>query len=101
MAIEGELTLRIDWDGHRVERVAVRSTRPFMARRVLAGKPIADAIATVPLLFSICRRAQHAAAAGAIEAAGAKQGHSNQAATRISVLLETLQEHVSHLLIDF
>ena len=100
MTIAGELMVRVAWDGRRVEHVDIRSTRPFMARRVLAGREPGNAVATVPLLFSICRRAQRAAAAGAIDAAQTGQRDSNRAPAHIPVLLEMLQEHFSHLLID-
>ena len=71
MTIEGELTVRLDWDGRRVTGVDVRSTRPFAATRILAGKTPAAAAATVPKLFAICGGAQGAAAASALAAAGA------------------------------
>ena len=38
VTIEGELTVRLDWDGRRVRKATVRSTRPFVAARVLAGR---------------------------------------------------------------
>ncbi len=38
VTIEGELIVRLAWDGRRVNRVALRSTRPYAAARVLAGK---------------------------------------------------------------
>jgi hypothetical protein len=93
----GELSVRVGWDGWRVRHAEVRSTRPFAARRILADKRTEDVAAIVPLLFSICRRAQSAAASCALAAANGKRGASMHGA---SVLLETLQEHVSHLLLD-
>jgi hypothetical protein len=70
--IEGELTVRLDWNGERVTGVDVRSTRPFAATRILAGKTPVVAAATVPKLFAVCGGAQGAAAAGALVAAGAR-----------------------------
>jgi hypothetical protein len=92
----GELALRIAWDGQCVGGVTVRSTRPFAAHRLLAGKGSAEAIATVPLLFSVCRHAQHAAARAAIDAATEQRDHRRS--RDVAVLLETVQEHLSHIL---
>jgi hypothetical protein len=101
VATEGELTVRLAWDGRRVRQVTVRSTRPFAATRVLTGKTAAEAAATVPLLFSICGGAQGAAAAGALGAAGAA-GLAAEGTTRDTrLLLESLQEGFWHLLIDW
>jgi len=102
MTIEGELTLRLAWDGCRVESVAVRSTRPFAAARALIGRTPAAAGAMAPLLFSICAQAQGVAAAGANEAAtGGTPTASTLAARRNVVLLETIQEYLWRLLIDW
>jgi Ni,Fe-hydrogenase I large subunit len=102
VAIEGELTLRLDWDGRRVRRVTVRSTRPFGAARVLERRTPADAAATAPLLFSICGRAQGAAAHAALDAAtGAVAAPDDAARREGAVRLETVQEYLWRLLIDW
>jgi len=102
MSIEGELTLRLAWDGRRVRSVAVCSTRPFAAPRVLIGRTPAAAGAMAPLLFSICAQAQGVAAAGAAEAAtGATPTAPTQAARRNVVQLETIQEYLWRILIDW
>jgi len=101
VATEGELTVRLAWDGRRVRQVTVRSTRPFAATRLLTGKAAAEAAATVPLLFSICGGAQGAAAAGALDAAGAVGIKAEGAARDTRLLLESLQEGFWHLLIDW
>ena len=54
MNLEGELVVTLAWDGRQVRRTGVRSTRPHVAARVLAGRSADDAAATVPLLFSVC-----------------------------------------------
>jgi len=101
VATEGELIVRLAWDGRRVRQVTVRSTRPFAATRLLTGKTAAEAAATVPMLFSICGGAQGAAAAGALDSAGAA-GTGTEGATRdTQLLLEALQEGFWHLLIDW
>ena len=102
MPLEGELAVHIAWDGRRAGRVSIRSTRPFAAERVLAGRTSAEAVATVPLLFSVCRRAQGAAAVSAIEAAGADLIRTGDIDARaIPVRLESVQEYISRILIDW
>lgn len=102
VTIEGELTVRLAWDGHDVRSVTVRSTRPFAAARVLVGRAPAEAVATVRMLFSICGRAQEAASIEAIEAAnGVLPDPEVVAGREISVLLETVQEYLWRILIDW
>jgi len=97
MSLEGEIVVRLAWDGHRVQQARVASTRPLEAARVLIGKTPAEAVATVPLLFSICSGAQRAAAAHALASAGA----SVDASTATDVVLEIVQEHFWRLLLDW
>ncbi len=101
MSIEGELVVKLDWDGQRVRGVGVRSTRPQAAARVLIGKTASDAAATVPLLFSVCGGAQGAAAACALAAAGAEGFRESDPSRDTGVLIESLQQGFWHLLIDW
>ncbi len=101
VAIEGELTVRLDWDGQRVKDAVIRSTRPFAASRLLLGKSPARAAATVAMLYSVCGVAQRAAATGALAAAGAKDVDADSARSERAVALETIQEHFWRLLIDW
>ena len=96
--VAGELVLRIVWDGRAVTSVHVRSTRPLLAERLLAGRRIDDALATVPLLFTVCRHAQRAAAASAATAAGGSVASNDASLHDVAVALETLQEHLAHVL---
>ncbi len=100
MPIEGELIVRLDRDGRHLRRVTVRLTRPRLAGRVLTGRSATDAAATVPLLFSLCRGAQGAAAASALAAAGARGIPADPAGRELDVMLESLQDTLRHLLID-
>jgi uptake hydrogenase large subunit len=97
MSLEGELLVRVAWDGHGVLDARVASTRPFAAARVLEGKTPAEVAATVPLLFGICSCAQGAAAAHALAGAGAR---IDDATAQMDVVLETMQEYFRRLLID-
>jgi uptake hydrogenase large subunit len=100
MTREGELTVRLPWDGRRVHAPTVSSTRPLVASRMFAGKSPEQVIAMVPLLFSICGGAQRAAASAALAAAGA-EGIVRRAADERGVVLETVQEYFWRLLIDW
>jgi hypothetical protein len=96
-AIEGEIGVTLHWDGKRVQRVGLRSTRPLAAARVVLRRRPAEAAALVPTLFAICGHAQGAAATAALRAAGAENVADVSAWT---VPLETVQEIAWRLLID-
>lgn len=72
------------------------STRPFAAR-VLVGKTPAQALALVPLLFSLCGKAQRAVAAAALAAAGGVPASLD----RRPINVEALQETVWRLFLDW
>ncbi len=102
MSIEGDLVVRLDCDRGAVRRVTVRSTRPFAASRVLRGRTPDDAVAMVPHLYSVCGRAQEAAAAGALAAArGADEAPQVHARHERGVLLETIEEYLRRILVDW
>ena len=94
----GDIRVFVTRRGRNVERVHIRSTRPFPANRLLADKRAIEALTIVPLLFGVCRYAQSSAARSAMSAAGASADFHD--ARPVSVLLETLHEHFSHILID-
>jgi hypothetical protein len=100
MTREGELIVRLPWDGRQVHAPTVSSTRPLVASRMFAGRSPAQVIAMVPLLFSICGGAQRAAASAALAAAGA-EGLTRATADQRGVVLETVQEYFWRLLIDW
>ena len=101
MAIEGELNVRLAWDGRNVHGVSVVSTRPFAAARVLAGMAPAEATATVARLFGICGIAQESASAGALDAASGADPAAAAHADAVPVELEAIQEYLWRLLIDW
>ena len=98
MSLEGELVVRVAWDGHRVRDARITSTRPLPANRVLEGRTPAEVAATVPLLFSVCACAQRAAAVHALAAAGASV---DAPGVPLDVVLEAVQEYFWRLLIDW
>lgn len=98
----GKLHIDVGWDGARVGEVAVRSSRPLHAGRLTIGKPVQDAVDAMPLLFSICGRAQGVAAAMAAEAAlGIEVAGSLCTARARLVLGEAIQEHLWRILLDW
>ncbi len=101
MAIEGEIAVKLDWDGHRVHRVTVRSSRPFAASRVVEGRTSQVAATMMPRLFSICAQAQRAAAESALAVACGDPLRADAVAElERDVMLETVQEYLWRLLID-
>lgn len=99
---EGNLRIEAIWNGSAVTAAAVRSSRPLQASRLTLGKPVQDAIDTVPLLFSICGRAQGIAAVMAAEAAlgAAVPGAVREARKRL-VLGEIIHEYLWRILLDW
>ncbi len=79
---EGEITVRLTCSDQPVRKVSVASSRTGLPPRLVRGRPPADVQRLVPLLFSICQRAQGAASAAAIAAAqglrstGARPGNA-------------------------
>jgi hypothetical protein len=99
---EGEIAVRLACANQRVRDVSVTSSRTGLPLRLVRGKPAPDVRRLIPLLFSICNRAQGAAAAAAIAAAqGVPATAAETARQELEVQLETLQETIWRLLIDW
>lgn len=99
MADAGKLSLGIVWDGAAVQTVEIRSTRP-MAATLLKGKTPVQAMQLVPLLFSVCGRAQGAATTAALQAAQGMATNDLEMTERM-VGCEVLQEHLWRMLLDW
>lgn len=94
----GRLSLDVFWDGASVTEVAVRSTRP-QAARLLRGRGPDEALAMVPLLFSLCRQGQTLAARLALtEARGLEADPQRGTAALVA---EAAREHLGRLLLDW
>jgi coenzyme F420-reducing hydrogenase alpha subunit len=98
MTLEGELRVRLDWNGASVTRVRVASTRRDAAARLLAGRTPEEALAWLPRAFSICATAQRVAAQLALQGAGAPV---SIAADARAVAREIVDEYFFRLLIDW
>lgn len=99
MADIGKLTLGVRWDGDTVSGTDIRSTRP-MAAQILKGKTPAQVLQIVPMLFSVCARAQGAAADVAMRAA--QQVERLEVATlERMIACEAMQEHLWRLMLDW
>lgn len=82
--------------------VRIRSSRPTLASRMFENKSVDDTLALLPLLYSICARAQSVAAVRAVEAAMATPASAAVEAQRDAlVTLETIREHLWRILIDW
>jgi hypothetical protein len=99
MSLAGKLHIRVIWNGKRVSGVEIKSTRPN-AFQLLQGQSIDKALHLVPMLFSVCGRAQQAAATAAVSAA---QGNSMAQAPNLerAVTCEVMQEHLWRLMLDW
>lgn len=99
---EDKLVLNVGWDGGRIVGVSVASSRRTGASRLLEGKTPEQAAQMVPLLFSLCGRAQEAAC---VLALGAARGHPPDAAAwkirERQVLGEAAMESLWRILVDW
>ena len=95
----GKLTLGLAWDGDSVSATDIRSTRP-MAAQILKGKTPEQVARIVPMLFSVCGRAQGAAANAALRAA-LGDGVAPSAPEERMIVCEAMQEHLWRLMLDW
>ncbi|MBI5006190.1 MAG: nickel-dependent hydrogenase large subunit [Nitrosomonadales bacterium] len=95
----GRLSLGLVWDGESVAATEIRSTRP-LAAQVLKGRTPSEVVQIVPLLFSVCGRAQGAAASAALLAAMREQSPAI-ATMEHAIVCEALQEHLWRVMLDW
>ncbi|MBI4742433.1 MAG: nickel-dependent hydrogenase large subunit [Betaproteobacteria bacterium] len=88
-------------DGQAVVAARIAAARP-LAASILVGQPAEKAVALVPRLFSLCGRAQGAAARLALNAARGQgaAGKEHETALR-DVAREAIGEHLWRLLLDW
>lgn len=80
----------------------IRSTRPVHSAAVFVGRTPEETVTRLPLLFSVCARAQAAACAAALEQAlevASSAGVRHRRAAAIAT--ETVREHLWRILLDW
>lgn len=87
----GQLSITLTLHGGVLQAVALQSSRPQVADRVLAGRAVDEALALVPNIFTVCGRAQALAATLAIEAA-----RGVAAAAQEAQRLQALEAEIAH-----
>lgn len=91
--LAGKLHVYVEWHEDVITRVDLRSSRPHKISRLLQGKPLSQALAMVPMIFSLCGVAQQVAALRAAESALGLQVRPEVAKARqILVWAETARE---------
>lgn len=98
---EGILRVRLGLAGGRIEKIEIFERPLAPLAQLLAGREIADALALLPRLFTLCPVAQSVAALGAAEAAlGLRPKPQRRALRTLLALAENLSEHARHLSLD-
>lgn len=101
MSPEDKITLRLHWDGQRIVQVGLEPRHPLQVADLLRGKSAVRTAHTLPLLFSLCAKAQAAAAATALEAAqGKAPGVATAKWRELMVRGEAIQELLWRFLLD-
>jgi len=102
VGLEGSLLIAVAWDGRLVRKVEIGSSRPVDACRVFQGKPVEQAAAMLPLLYTVCRTAQSVAAAEACQRACGMAPRASVRRTRQRlVLAEIAQEYLWRFTLDW
>jgi hypothetical protein len=99
MDIEGRVRIELGWDGEAVRKVRVASNRVDISQPLLGGRSADEAETLLPRVFSICARAQGAAAAAALCAARGIELCQVQH-HQMAVVAETAVEYLWRFLID-
>jgi hypothetical protein len=98
MSIQGVLNITLSAQGN----CTIRSTRPIQAGRLFSGKSVEQTLKTIPLLFSICAKAQTITAARAIESAmNTPASRETESQREALITLESLREQSLRLLMDW
>ena len=101
-SLEGRIDIRLTRHGDAVTDVEIRSSRPQLAQKLMAGRGPEEAADLAGLIFSLCGKAQKVAAQAACEAArGLIPGRDAQRWRERGVLVELAQEHAWRLLLNW
>ncbi len=98
MSIQGELTINLSSQG----KCTISSSRPVQMGRLFSGKSIDQTLKTLPMLFSICGKAQTITTARAIECAmNTPVSRDIESKREALISLESLREQSLRLLMDW
>lgn len=100
MNLDAKIHLKLHWDGRQIRRAELQPRPLVAATELVRGKPAGQAAAVIPMLFSICGKAQGAAAAVALSFAQGREPERLGEMER-RVLGEALQELLWRFLLDF
>lgn len=100
--IEGQLEINLYPQRKNTARVELSSSRPLHAAKVFVGKTPEQALAVMPLLFSVCGIAQSRAALTAVQQnLNIDSTPKLETARDMLVLVENAKEHLLRLFIDW
>ncbi len=101
-SLEGRIDIRLTRSADAVTCVDIRSSRPQLAQKLMAGRTPEEAADLAGLIFSLCGKAQKVAAQSACEAAwGQTSGQDVLKQRERGVLMELAQEHAWRLLLNW
>ncbi|GAO35009.1 Ni,Fe-hydrogenase I large subunit [Sulfuricella sp. T08] len=99
MTFEAKIRIKLHWDGQRIGQAELRPRPLVRATELVRGKTVEQAATVIPMLFSICGKAQGAAAA--VVLTFAQGGEPDQMVERERlVLAEALLELLWRFLLD-
>ncbi|MES9970441.1 MAG: hypothetical protein ABW092_10445, partial [Candidatus Thiodiazotropha sp.] len=94
--------IELNCQHERINRVAIRSSRPLQLTHLFEGKPVDELLGMVPMLYSVCATAQACAAAQACrQAMDIAKNIQVELAETMLVTVETAREHLWRILIDW
>jgi hypothetical protein len=98
--LDAKIHIKLHWDGQRIGRAELQPRPLVRATELVRGKTAGQAAIIIPMLFSICGKAQGAAAAVALAFAQGRESDRVAERERL-VLAEALQELLWRFLLDF
>ncbi|WP_322990997.1 nickel-dependent hydrogenase large subunit, partial [Hoeflea sp.] len=100
--VEGDLEVKLDVSGDRVEKAFVVSPLYRGFERILSGKPALDALVYAPRICGICSVSQSVAAAKALaQAQGVQMPPNGELAVNLVHATENVADHLTHFYLFF
>ncbi len=100
MSLEGKIRITLHWDGKRIVYAALQPRSLARIDALLRGKQPDQALQIIPMLFSLCGKAQAAACASALQAALTASIPAIPLWRERLVLAEAVQELLWRFLLD-